>query len=100
MKVAKADCAAEAQAQPRQEAHLVKLHRAGQHTTSELAERYTVEHTGIKTRPMGNWRCPVRSNSRAFQAKSSAAGVVRCGQLAVADVAAVASAAEAIDEVT
>ena len=31
---------------------------------------------------------------------SSAASVVRYGQLAVADVAAVASAAEAIDEVT
>jgi hypothetical protein len=34
------------------------------------------------------------------QRGSSAASVVRYGQLAVADVAAVASAAEAIDEVT
>jgi hypothetical protein len=35
-----------------------------------------------------------------FLGMSSAASVVRYGQLAVADVAAVASAAEAIDEVT
>jgi hypothetical protein len=41
-----------------------------------------------------------KSQTAAHREGSSAASVVRYGQLAVADVAAVASAAEAIDEVT
>jgi len=47
---------------PRQEAHLVALHRAGEHTTTELAELFSVARSTV-------YRAIDRARARAGQAR-------------------------------